>query len=564
MKLIFNFLLVVLAHIIFVWYSNQPQDVGKDVPAGKLMSLSFAPFREGFSPLEKTKPLPEHIEQDLQLLADKTESIRTYSSSIGLEPIPELAGKYGLKVIQGGWLSSNLIDNRQEMAALIKSANAYPDIVKRVIVGNEVLLRGELDVERVIGYIREVKRAVKQPVSYADVWSIYMRYPQLMNEVDFITIHILPYWEDEPISVDNAAEHLEKIVKQVENEARGVAPGKPILIGESGWPSTGRQRGLAIPSVVNEAKFIRNFIQVVNQHGFDYNIVEAFNQPWKSHLEGVVGANWGLFSAAREAIFPLTGTVYENSHWLEDFFAATGLALVLCLVFYRRLTASSWLHSLLWLAFAQLLSVCLLEMADYLWYTSYNNWQRTYSVFMITINGFLLLLLLQRAAEIVNNQSGNPALAELLRFFYLLLIGIALYHTFGLAVYGRYLSFPVEQFTIAVYGIVGLTIFINLQEKNLKLQNLKFDSLIGWKLHSHRDPVIAYFLSFAFIAMILGETLAFLDGRDFIQAHSGFSTGFPFALKYAVENQQLQQWLLSLLVLSLPFWNNSDEKIKHH
>ena len=74
-------------------------------------------------------------------------------------------------------------------------------MVKRVIVGNEVLLRGEMDVDRLIGYIREVKRAVKQPVSYADVWSMYMKYPKLINEVDFITIHILPYWEDEPILV---------------------------------------------------------------------------------------------------------------------------------------------------------------------------------------------------------------------------------------------------------------------------------------------------------------------------------------------------------------------------
>ena len=77
------------------------------------------------------------------------------------------------------------------------------------------------------------------------------------------------------------SEHLEKVVKQVEDEARGIAPGKPILIGESGWPSTGRQRGMAVPGVVNEAKFIRGMIQVANRHGFDYNIVEALISPGK-------------------------------------------------------------------------------------------------------------------------------------------------------------------------------------------------------------------------------------------------------------------------------------------
>ncbi|WP_256360695.1 glycosyl hydrolase family 17 protein [Methylomonas koyamae] len=87
------------------------------------------------------------------------------------------------------------------------------------------------------------------------------------------------------------------------------------MIGESGWPSAGRQRGLAVPSVVNEAKFIRGMIQVAKRHNFDYNIVEAFNQPWKSELEGVVGANWGLFSADRKPVFPLTGPVLETPNW---------------------------------------------------------------------------------------------------------------------------------------------------------------------------------------------------------------------------------------------------------
>lgn len=36
-------------------------------------------------------------------------------------------------------------------------------------------------------------------------------------------------------------------------------PGKPLLIGEAGWPSAGRQRGPAVPSLVNKARFINGF-----------------------------------------------------------------------------------------------------------------------------------------------------------------------------------------------------------------------------------------------------------------------------------------------------------------
>lgn len=547
-------------HGAYAWYLNQPRDAGADVPSGKLMSLSFAPFREGFSPLKEVFPIQEHIEEDIRLLADKTESIRTYSSLGGMQPTPEIARKYGVKVIQGAWLGNGYKDNGKEVDALIKSANANPDVVKRVIVGNEVLLRGDLDVNRLIGYIREVKRAVKQPVSYADVWSMYMKYPQLIKEVDFITIHILPYWEDEPISVENSAEHLEKIVKQVEDEARGIAPGKPILIGESGWPSAGRQRGMAVPGVVNEARFIRGMIQIANRHGFDYNIVEAFNQPWKSNLEGVVGANWGLFSADRQPVFPLTGSVSENPDWLLHFAAATLLWLGIVAAYFKKMHEFSLLRTLVFLVFANIFSTCLIDMAQFLWYTSYSHWQRLYSLLMVFANFGLGMWLLQRYSDILLGNPGGMLLANRLRSTYLLFIVLALYKTYGLAVNGRYLSFPVEQFAIPVIGLLGLICCFCLNRKRLDGSSLKFDLLIGWNLHSHRDRLAAYFLSFGAMALVLGETKAFMDGRDFIQAHPGFSEGLPFALSYTLHNQQLLSWLACLLILSMPFWNNTEQK----
>lgn len=548
---------ILLVHGSVAWLSNQPQDAGTDVPSGKLMSLSFAPFREGFSPLEEKFPLPEHIDEDLSLLADKTESIRTYSSLGGQQPTPTLARKYGLKVIQGAWLGYGYKDNTNEVNALIKSANENPDVVKRVIVGNEVLLRGDMDVDRLIGYIREVKKAVKQPVSYADVWSMYMKYPKLINEVDFITIHILPYWEDEPISVENASQHLEKIVKQVEDEARGVAPGKPILIGESGWPSAGRQRGMAIPGVVNEAKFIRGMIQVANRHGFDYNIVEAFNQPWKSQLEGVVGANWGLFSANREPVFPLTGQVHETPNWSARFIVATLIWLLAIAIYSRKLEHVSLIRVLAFFSIAQIFSVCLVTLSDFLWYTSYSTWQRLYAVALVLSNTALGVLLLQRSSDVLTDNLVSIKLANSLRVGYLLFISLALYKTYGLAINGRYLSFPVEQFALPALGLISLIVCVWLSEHRLDSRTPALDTLIGGKLSKPRYRFVAYLLTISAIALTLGETKAFMDGRDFIQAHPGFSEGLPYALGYTLNNQQLLSWIGCLLVLSLPFWSRA-------
>jgi exo-beta-1,3-glucanase (GH17 family) len=46
--------------------------------------------------------------------------------------------------------------------------------------------------------IRAIKARVQVPVTYADVWEFWLRNRDVANAVDFITIHILPYWEDFP------------------------------------------------------------------------------------------------------------------------------------------------------------------------------------------------------------------------------------------------------------------------------------------------------------------------------------------------------------------------------
>ncbi|CAD6873230.1 glycoside hydrolase family 17 protein [Methylomonas fluvii] len=561
-KLLFCLMFIFAVHGAIAWSLNRPQDAGVDVPSGKLRSLSFAPYREGFSPIEEKFPLPEHIDADLGLIADKTHTIRTYSILGGMQPTPEFARKHGVEMIQGGWLGDGHASNKKEIAALIEAVNAHPDVIKRVLVGNEVLLRKDMDVDTLISYIRQVKQAVKQPVSYADVWSIYLKYPQLMQEVDFITVHILPYWEDEPVAIEDAAGHVEKIVQQIEAKAHSMGLNKPILIGESGWPAAGRQRGQAVPSVVNETRFIRSLIEVVNRHGLDYNIVEAFNQPWKSHNEGVVGANWGLLTIDREPVFPLTGPVYENPDWLAHFAWATGLWLLLVAAYFKKLAQLSWPRQLVFLTLAQACGVCLVTLASFAWFTSYSLWQQVYTLLIIAANSVLGALLLQRSYAILAEQSAAPTLAHRLRSVYLFFGILALYKTYSLAINGRYLSFPVEQFAIPALGVCGLIVCLCLAQRRFCRQMLCFDSLSGGDSQTPRDRLLAYFLSAGTFAVVIGETHEFMAAYDFIQAHPSFSEGLPVALGYTLYNQQLVAWLLCILVLSIPFWPLRSGKAK--
>lgn len=553
LKLPLCLIFIVLTYTAIAWLNNQPQDAGPDVPSGKLRSLSFAPYHDGFSPIEQKFPEPEHIDADIQVVADKTYNIRTYSVRGGMQPTPEFARQHGVDMIMGAWLGDGHPENKIEIQTLIQAANQNPDIVKRVIVGNEVLLRKDMDIDSLIGYIRQVKQAIKQPVTYADVWSSYMQYPQLFNEVDFITIHILPYWEDEPVAIEHAAAHVEKIVKQIQDKAHSMGVNKPILIGESGWPAVGRQRGAAVPSVVNEAKFIRELIQVAGRQGFDYNIVEAFNQPWKSNSEGVVGANWGLLTIDRGPVFPLTGLVMENPDWLVHLAWSTGLCLLVVGVGFSSLQKLSIVQSLLFLTLTQLFGISLVSLADLMWSTSYSVWQQGYAVFMVVANATLAAELLLRFYAVLLNQPTNKTLAKSLRISYLFFTLLAIIKTYQLAWDGRYLSFPVEQFTIPVVGILGLLLCFGLTQNRFKIS---FNDLTGHIEQYYFERFLAYLLSIGVVAVVIGETYSFMSAYDFMQAHPAFSEGLPVALGYSLENQQLISWLCCLLILALPFWPN--------
>jgi len=284
-------------------------------PGEKLYCVSYAPFRDGQDPLvEGTHIEPAQIDEDFALLSKYTDCVRTYSVANGLDKIPEIAQRYGLKVLHGIWLSSNAEKNRQQIATTIELAKKFPDVIRAIVVGNEVLLRGEMSATDLMAAIGEVKAKVPEPVTYADVWEYWLRYRDVQNAVDFVTIHILPYWEDFPLPASLAAAHVDAIRKQV-----AVAiPNKEIVIGEIGWPSAGRMREGARPSPSNQARVIEETLAHAKRENFRVNVIEAFDQPWKRWLEGSVGGHWGIFDRATGAPkFSISGgAVSDHPHWL--------------------------------------------------------------------------------------------------------------------------------------------------------------------------------------------------------------------------------------------------------
>jgi exo-beta-1,3-glucanase (GH17 family) len=278
-------------------------------PNAKLLCVSYAPFRGAQTPLDLTTYIaPEQIAQDLAQLAKISDCVRTYSMENGLDQVPALAAKAGLKVILGIWLGSNRLKNQAQVSTAVALTKEFPGVITAVVVGNEVLLRGEMTTSDLAAIIRSVKSQVSVPVTYADVWEYWLRNREVYDAVDFVTIHILPYWEDFPIRAKNAAAHVDAIRKQM-----AVAfPGKEILIGETGWPSEGRMRDAALPSRTNQARVVSEILNMAKQENFRVNLIEAYDQPWKRQLEGTVGGNWGLFDSVRRAIKYPPGEAISN------------------------------------------------------------------------------------------------------------------------------------------------------------------------------------------------------------------------------------------------------------
>ncbi|HEY1413586.1 MAG TPA: hypothetical protein VGF36_15675, partial [Rhodopila sp.] len=322
----------------------------------KIQCVSYAPFRGDQDPFGPDVPIdPRQIEEDLVRLKPLTDCIRTYSIDHGLDQIPEIAGRHGMKVMLGLWLSNSPDLSRHQIETAVALAHRFPEVIQAIVVGNEVLLRGEMSAPDLANTIRAVKAQVSMPVTYADVWEFWLRYREIAAAVDFITIHILPYWEDFPTPAPGAAAH----VAAIRAEVAAAFPNRDILIGEFGWPSAGRMREGALPSRANQARVVQEVLAQAKRDNYRVNLIEAFDQPWKRQLEGTVGGHWGLYDAYdRQAKFSWGAAVSNHPYWKLQAGGGAGLAVAVlvaaALAGRRRAVVLSPGH---WLAIAMMASV---------------------------------------------------------------------------------------------------------------------------------------------------------------------------------------------------------------
>jgi exo-beta-1,3-glucanase (GH17 family) len=451
------------------WSLGRPVNL-PDSPTARIACVSYAPFRlEGETPFDLHAFIPpERIDADLKALSTRFDCVRTYSMSQGLGAVPDIAGRYGMKVLMGIWLGRDPVANEREIELGLAAASRDHDTLRGIVVGNEVLLRNELSERALAAYIERVNAATDVPVTYADVWEFWQKHPALAKVTDYLTIHILPYWEDEPVAPEKAVQHVADVYRKMKAEF----PGKQIMIGETGWPSQGRSRRDASASLVNEARYVREFLNYAATVDMPYNLIEAFDQPWKRDLEGTVGGFWGIFDAQARPKFAMQGPIVEEPRWTWAI-AAGGVGSLLFLLagaFRRRWHGVSGWLALALAGFAT--GTTLAAHARLLLFACRNDVEWATGI-AIGVAGLLTALSLGRAiasrlAFPVNPAAVAPSPVERERFgiawtdaftpqrffwmFVLTLYGILMVFN------GRYRDFPIGLFAMPCIGFFVLAL----------------------------------------------------------------------------------------------------------
>lgn len=607
---------VAALNLLWWWLPNRPVDIS-GWTAEPLQSVSFAPYRPGQSPLTRTFPTPDQIEEDLKRIQGKVRAVRTYSSGENLEAVPQRAGKYGLKVWHGAWLNNNEKENLEQINLLIDHANKYKDTIERVIVGNEVLLRKDLTANELRRYIRQVKQRVSQPVTYADVWEFWMKNPSLADEVDFITIHILPYWEDEPIGVGrrepDGTLSIEKHLVDIYKKVQARFPGKKIVIGETGWPSDGRMRSDARPGRVEQVKYFSIFRSAAEREKFDYNIIEAFDQYWKARQEGTVGAAWGLLDAQRRDKFELGKPVVAEPHWRILFALSTIISGLLLLGFVSQRRKMTRKAVLLFAFFAQLVATCYVQ-ATWIDVSRSFYFERMLGVvFWAVLLALFSYALLRGIADSLTGRMADPSLygarvreawrgwrelprhriwqrtdlmAQLLYLvltvlciFYLVVISIDWYDGVirigdwfrQIAIDGRYRDFPIWSFVIPSIVLMAWKVLTILRKEPVSRADrmakaLSFGRLLGYdgskgfvrmdRTFSRIRPVLP---EIVLAGLLIFWVVVMLVTEGAIKLHDGGAGGFVSAdggrwvIKTLFWNTQANWFALVALVMAVPY-----------
>jgi exo-beta-1,3-glucanase (GH17 family) len=223
-------------------------------------------------------PSVSQIREDFQQIKAITGNIRLYECNDNVYQAIIDSVDLGFKITIGVQL--NLVNTDYQLQKTIDLANM--GLVEAIIVGNETLLTNALSQPNLIDRIKQVKRAVPAEikVSTAEPWNIWLNNSDLINAVDFVVIHVHPFWEDQK------PERAAGYVLESYNKVKKATGDKEVVIGETGWPTGGTAADAAVsqttvPSEQNQRNFLVQFTSLASENSIKYFWFSAFDEEWK-------------------------------------------------------------------------------------------------------------------------------------------------------------------------------------------------------------------------------------------------------------------------------------------
>ena len=285
-------------------------------------AICYSGYREGQSPADRAYPSRDQIREDLLILSRNWRYLRLYDCSPHAATVLEVVRDDALdfKVMLGldmaaemsnphcPWgahfsdetLSANRQANAAEVRRLIELANRHRDIVFAVSVGNEASVEWTdhmVPVDSLIAHANEVKRAVRQPITFCENYVPWTYKLEPLAEVlDFIAVHTYPAWEYR--SIHDALEYTKQNYYSVVHHY----PGKPVVITEAGWTTAANGRGIDPHNASEElqASYYQQLMQWTSETEILAFVFEAFDEPWKGSADPLEPEkHWGLFNVDR-------------------------------------------------------------------------------------------------------------------------------------------------------------------------------------------------------------------------------------------------------------------------
>ena len=272
-----------------------------------LAVIAYSPYRDGQAPGGGNHPTMAQVKADLMMLKPLVDGIRVYGTTdVSQGYIPALCDELGIDLYLGAWIDG-IASDEPNVHALAAIVNQNHPSIKVAIIGNEVLNRSTkngVTEDRMVQLVNLFKADLKVTgvkIAEADTYPQWMKgLTKLSAAVDLIIWHTYAYWSS--IDISNAA----LVVNGRYNDMLAMYPGKPMVLGETGWPTmvdhvATDMSSTSVASEANQARFYREALGAgFRARNLPAWMFDAIDEMWKAtDGEGPVGSHWGIFTSAR-------------------------------------------------------------------------------------------------------------------------------------------------------------------------------------------------------------------------------------------------------------------------